>query len=79
MVGHIRGRATDPKVWKDALGKAGEQMVDDIKNSIENGSWTPNAPATVRAKARKGKGEPDHPLMDTGSMLAAVKFEVIDK
>ena len=79
MVGHIRGRATDPAIWKQALGKAGEQMVKDIQNSIQNGSWTPNAPATVKAKARKGKVEPDHPLMDTGEMFAAVKFEVVDK
>ena len=79
MVGHIRGRATDPAIWKQALGKAGAQMVDDIQNSIQNGNWVPNAPATVKAKARKGKTEPDHPLMDTGQMFAAVKFEVIDK
>lgn len=79
MVGHIRGRATDPAIWKQALGKAGEQMVKDIQNSIQNGSWAPNAPATVRAKARKGKSEPDHPLMDTGEMFAAVSFEVVDK
>ena len=79
MVGHIRGRATDPAIWKQALGKAGEQMVRDIQNSIQNGSWTPNAPATVAAKARKGKVEPDHPLMDTGEMFAAVSFEVIEK
>ena len=79
MVQHILGRATDPKVWHEALGLAGEQMKADIKNSIENGSWTPNAPATVKAKARKGKQEPDHPLMDTGSMLAAVDFEVMPK
>ena len=79
MVGHIRRRATDPQAWKDALGKAGEQMVKDIQFSIENGSWTPNAEATVRAKERKGKSEADHPLMDTGSMLHAVSFEVIDK
>ena len=79
MVGHIRGRATNPAVWKESLGLAGEQMVADIKNSIENGSWAPNAPATVAAKARKGKSEPDHPLMDTGEMLSAVSFEVMDK
>jgi hypothetical protein len=79
MVGHIRGRATDPAIWKQALGKAGEQMEKDIQHSIQNGSWTPNAPATVRAIARKGKGEPDHPLMDTGEMFAAVSFEVVDK
>ena len=79
MVGHIRNRAADPQAWKDALGKAGEQMEKDIKNSIQNGSWTPNAPSTVAAKARKGKTEPDHPLIDTGQMLAAVRYEVVDK
>lgn len=79
MVGHIRGRATDPKVWHEALGLAGEQMKADIKNSIQNGSWTPNAEATIEAKKRKGKQEPDHPLMDTGQMLAAVDYEVMPK
>ena len=79
MVRHIRGRATDPNVWKEALGVAGSQMVSDIQFSIEKGSWTPNAESTVRAKERKGKSEADHPLMDTGSMLHAVSFEVIEK
>ena len=79
MVRHIRGRATDPVIWKQALGVAGESMKSDIKDSIQNGNWTPNAPATVAAKKRKGKVEPDHPLIDTGQMLAAVSYEVIDK
>jgi HK97 gp10 family phage protein len=79
MVRHVRGRATDPAIWKQALGVAGESMKSDIKDSIQNGSWVPNAPATVKAKARKGKVEPDHPLMDTGQMIAAVAYEVIDK
>ena len=79
MVLHVRGRATEPAIWKQALGVAGESMKSDIKDSIQNGNWTPNAPATVRAKARKGKVEPDHPLIDTGQMLAAVSYEVVEK
>jgi HK97 gp10 family phage protein len=79
MVRHVRARATDPAIWKQALGVAGESMKSDIKDSIQNGNWTPNAPATVRAKARKGKVEPDHPLIDTGQMLVAVSYEVVDK
>lgn len=79
MVRHIRGRATEPAIWKQALGVAGESMKSDIKDSIQNGNWTPNAPATVAAKKRKGKVEPDHPLIDTGQMLAAVSYEVTDK
>ena len=79
MVRHVRGRATDPAIWKQALGVAGESMKSDIKDSIQNGIWTPNAEATVNAKRRKGKVEPDHPLMDTGQMIAAVSYEVTDK
>lgn len=79
MVRHVRGKATKPAVWKEALGIAGESMKSDIKDSIQNGSWTPNAPATIAVKKRKGKVEPDHPLIDTGQMLAAVSYEVVDK
>jgi hypothetical protein len=79
MVRHVRGRATDPAIWKQALGVAGESMKSDIKDSIQNGAWTPNAEATQEAKKRKGKAEYDHPLMDTGQMIAAVSYEVINK
>ena len=79
MVQHIRGRAKDPAIWKQALGKAGEQMVKDIQNSIQNGSWTLNAPLTVKWKAERGKSQPDKPLVDTGDMLHAVDFEVMPK
>ena len=79
MVAKIRGNATKPEAWKGALVLAGESMKADIKDSIQNGAWTPNAEATVNAKRRKGKVEPDHPLMDTGQMLAAVSYEVVDK
>ena len=79
MVAKIRGNATKPEAWKGALVLAGESMKSDIKNSIQNGAWKPNAEATVNAKRRKGKVEPDHPLIDTGQMLAAVSYEVVDK
>lgn len=79
MVQHVKGRAKDPAVWKEALYVVGEQMASDIRDSIENGSWTPNAQSTKDAKRRRGKSENDHPLMDTGSMLHAVTYEVIDK
>ena len=79
MVARVRGNAQDPKAWKDALGLAGEQMKADIQDSIMNGSWAPNAPATIAAKARKGKTEPNKPLFDTGDMYHAVSYEVVDK
>ena len=79
MVAKIRGNATKPEAWKGALVLAGESMKSDIQYSIQAGTWTPNAPATVAAKQRKGKVEPDHPLIDTGQMLAAVSYEVMSK
>ena len=79
MVAHIKGRAKDPAVWKGALVLAGEQMKADIQYSIQTGNWTPDAESTVNAKRRKGKVEPDHPLIDTGQMLGAVSYEVVDK
>ena len=42
-----------------------------IQDSIKNGNWEKNADSTVVAK--KGKGQP---LIDTGSMLRAVSFEI---
>ena len=79
MVNQIKGRATQPEAWKGALVLAGESMKSDIQYSIQAGTWTPNAPATVAAKQRKGKVEPNHPLIDTGQMLAAVSYEVMSK
>lgn len=79
MVKFLKGKETDPKAWLDALGGCGEQMALDIVNSIQNGRWTPNSPATVKMKADKGKVEPDHPLIDTGDMMRAVRSEVSPK
>ena len=59
-----------------ALGLCGEAMKGDIKESIQRGKWTPNAEATIKAKERKGKSEPDHPLVDTGDLLKSIIYEV---
>ena len=79
MVAKIRGNATKPEAWKGALVLAGESMKADIKYSIQAGTWKPNARATIEAKRRKGKVDPEHPLIDTGQMLAAVSYEVTMK
>ena len=75
----VKGKSNDPAAWKGACYLLGMEMQANIQNSIQNGNWVPNAAATVKLKAAKGKGEPDHPLMDTGDMFAAVKYEVMDK
>ena len=59
-----------------AMGLVGEQMKAHVQQTIQKGSFAPNAPRTVAAKMAKGKVEPDHPLIDTGQMLASVISEV---
>jgi hypothetical protein len=59
------------------MGVLGEVMVADIKQTIQKGDFAPDAPATVANKQRRGKREPNHPLIDTGQMLESIISEVI--
>jgi hypothetical protein len=61
---------------KGAMGLVGEQMKAHIQQTIQKGSFAPNSPKTVAIKRNKGKVEPDHPLIDTGQMLASIISEV---
>ena len=54
-----------------ALKSIGLEVQGMIQDSIKNGGWTPNAESTIRAK--KGMGQE---LIETGSMLRAVSFEI---
>jgi HK97 gp10 family phage protein len=72
-----KGDTTKPETWARALVLRGETMKAHIQQNIQQGSWIPNAQSTIRAKAAKGKVEPDHPLIDTGQMLAAISYEVV--
>lgn len=63
---------------KGAMGLVGEQMKAHIQQTIQKGSFAPNAPRTVAMKRAKGKVEPNHPLIDTGQMLASIISEVKD-
>jgi len=53
-----------------ALSIVGEVAEKDIKKGITSGNWTPNSAATI---ARKGSSKP---LIDTGAMRSAVRYEV---
>ena len=55
---------------EQALDTVGETIAGELRDSITNGGWAPNAPSTL---ARK-KGT--QPLIDTGDMLAAVRHVV---
>lgn len=53
-----------------ALGLMGEMIKGEIKDEINNGSFAPLKPATVK---RKGF---DKPLIDTGHLVQSVESEV---
>lgn len=46
------------------------QMKADFSKSLVSGGWTPNAPATVRAKGSS------RPLVDTGEMRADINYRI---
>jgi len=54
-----------------ALKSIGLEVQGMIQDSIKNGNWRGNAQSTIEAK--NGRGQP---LIDTGSMLRAVSFEI---
>lgn len=77
LAGALKGNVTRGNA-KKAMGLVGEQMKAHIQQTIQKGSFAPNAPRTVAMKRAKGKVEPNHPLIDTGQMLASIISEVKD-
>ena len=73
----VTGKVEDQQTWTRALTLTGEAMKANIKETIQRGGFAANAPGTIKAKQRSGKREPDHPLIDTGQMLAAISYEVV--
>ncbi len=63
--------ATGKMTGEKALKSIGLEVQGLIQDSIKNGNWESNAPGTIRAK--NGRGQP---LIETGSMLRAVSFEI---
>lgn len=50
----------------------GEYVRGKIIYSIRNGSWTPNAPSTL-----KGKQSGTTPLINQGDLIRSIEFEVV--
>ncbi len=75
LAGALKGEIQHDNA-KKAMGLVGEQMKAHIQQTIQKGSFAPNSPKTIANKRAKGKREPDHPLIDTGQMLASIISEV---
>ena len=54
----------------DVFTRIGKLCVNLIKRTINTGNFVPNAPSTIRRK------HSDKPLIDTGTMLRSVEYEI---
>lgn len=72
-----KGKAQEPSGIEKAFNVLGTIMVQDIRDTIEHFIPPENADATVAAKIRKGRAQPEQTLVDSGSMQRAVDFEII--
>lgn len=67
----------------EACNMIGIEAVNNVRDSILNGPWAPNAPSVVKRKSAKTKGKKSKygvkPLIDTGDMINAVTYIVKDK
>lgn len=62
--------------FRAALTIAGELMSKDMQAAIEAGIPPASSPKTIEAKQRRGKDNPNTPLVDTGTMQESINFEV---
>ena len=68
----LLGKVATGKITGElALKSIGLEVQGLIQDSIKNGNWEENSDSTIKAK--NGIGQP---LIDTGSMLRAVSFEI---
>ncbi|WAT10147.2 hypothetical protein [Rouxiella badensis] len=63
---------------KAALQLLGSVMVSDIQATIEAGEFAPLAPVTIAEKTKKGRAEPEKPMVDTGAYQRAIDYEIIE-
>ncbi|MGJ0579085.1 hypothetical protein ACR71G_13550 [Xenorhabdus bovienii] len=73
----LQGNAQDSDRVESAFNILGMTIVQDIKDTIEQGVSPPNHPTTVAAKTRKGLAEPNKTLIDAGGMQGAIAHEII--
>jgi len=65
----INGKMTG----EQALNNLGIMVKGMIQDSLRNGNWKPNAPRTLALKGNKP------PLVDSGSMMDAIDYEIVER
>lgn len=61
---------------REALELVGEFVKSDIVESLDALTQPPLSPRTVAAKERKGRRNPDKPLVDSGLLRSSISVEV---
>lgn len=84
---NVKGMAYNPNVINRAFKLCGEVAAGDMKITIKQ--WSPddprpNSPATIAAKAARGRNgknqkaiNPNTVLIDTGTMINSIDYEVV--
>ena len=58
------------------LTAIGERAAADVRDTIKNGKFVPNAPMTIELKRLKGRPNPEQTLIDSGNMISSIGYEV---
>lgn len=77
MQSQIADIISNGKTAEQAFKEIGIFQKNLVQETIEDGEFVPNSPATIRRKTVDGK-KGDHPLIDTGTMKNSVNY-VIEK
>lgn len=68
-----KGVLSGKKSAEDAMKLIGEFGQSGIRGNIRDGSFAPNAPATVKHKGSS------HPLIDMGTLRNSIRYQVVGK
>ncbi|MGL4998548.1 MAG: hypothetical protein ACRC5T_06215 [Cetobacterium sp.] len=68
----------DKKTGEQAIMAIGTFVKGRIQTSLRKGNWAPNAPSTIKRKI-KNNGTLKPVLVDTGSMIKAIDFEIVKR
>lgn len=72
----LKNVSEESGVVEKAFNQLGLVMVQDIRDSIGSNIQPENTPATIAAKKRKGRANPNNTLIDSGSYQRAIDYEI---
>lgn len=74
ITSEIKKVINNNKTGEKAMQSIGLFVKGRIQRSIKAGNWTPNSPSTIKRKRKKVGIKP--PLIETGSLIRAIDYEI---